>query len=200
MKIKLVAPILIALLLTSLVAVLVSYAPIVSAEGTVYIDSDYTFTSDIYEPIVVVGDNLVIDGAGHTLQGSGDCAGISLDGRHDVTIKNVRITGFFYAIVLQASEEIVLIQNVIEYNIGDVILGINNCYRCKVISNTLSNNQGHTLRLGGSSYNTIEGNDVSYNAHVGISLDSSSNNIIINNIVTHNINLGIYVILPAPTT
>jgi len=193
MKIKPIAPILIAVLLTNIVAVLASFTPSVSAEGAVYIDSDYTFASDIYEPIVVVGDNLVIDGAGHTLQGSGVGAGISLDGRKDVTIKNVRITGFFYAIVLQASEEILLIENTIEYNSGDVIIGIGDSHRSKVINNTLSNNQGHNIRLSGSSYNTIEGNDVSYNAHVGISIESSSNNIIIDNIVSHNDHLGIYV-------
>lgn len=95
MKTKATTSILITLLLTSIVAVLASFTPSVLAEGTVYIDSDYTFTSDIYEPIIVVGDNLVIDGAGYTLQGIGDDIGISLEDRYNVTIKNVRITGFF---------------------------------------------------------------------------------------------------------
>jgi parallel beta-helix repeat protein len=195
MKIKSIAPILIAVLLTSIVAVLVSFTPSVSAEGAVYINSNYTFVSDIYEPIVVIGDNLVIDGAGHTLQGSGDGIGILLNGRCNVIIKNVRITGFFHAIVLYASKEILLIENTIEDNWpGPEIIDIRDCHRCKVISNTFSNNQGFNIKLTGSSYNIIEGNDISSNEGVGIAIESSSNNnIIIDNIASQNTGNGIYV-------
>jgi len=45
----------------------------------------YTFTGDIYGLIVVEKDNIVINGAGYTLQGAGSGTGIDLSGRTDVT-------------------------------------------------------------------------------------------------------------------
>jgi len=36
-------------------------------EKTLYISSDYNFTGNIYEPIVVTADNIVIDGKGEPL-------------------------------------------------------------------------------------------------------------------------------------
>ena len=48
----------------------------------------YTFTDDIYDSIVVERDDIVVDGAGYTLEGTGSGNGISLNGRENVTIKN----------------------------------------------------------------------------------------------------------------
>jgi len=75
----------------------------VEASGTIYIRADgsidpstanittiddftYAFTDNIVnDEIVVQRDNIVIDGAGHTLQGTGSGAGIWLSGRSNVT-------------------------------------------------------------------------------------------------------------------
>ena len=66
---------------------------VVKAESTVYIRADgtvegtdkiqrdgniYTFTGDIFDSIVVEKDDVVIEGAGYTLQGNGSEAGIRL--------------------------------------------------------------------------------------------------------------------------
>jgi parallel beta-helix repeat protein len=78
-------------------------------EGTDKIQRDgnfYTFTGDISDSIVVERDNIVIDGAGYTLQGNGETGGIGIDLRNErhhypsrpkisnVTVKNLRIVNF----------------------------------------------------------------------------------------------------------
>ena len=77
-------------------------------EGTVKIQRNgdtYTFTDDIevyprIDPrkprgcLLVGKDNVVIDGAGHTLRGHGNPTGIYLRSMHNVTVKNLKIAGF----------------------------------------------------------------------------------------------------------
>ena len=77
-------------------------------EGTVKIKRNgdtYTFTDDIdvypcskpRKPrgcLLVGKDNVVIDGAGHTLRGHGNLAGIYLRSMYNITVKNLKITGF----------------------------------------------------------------------------------------------------------
>lgn len=71
---------------------------------TLYINSDYTFTSNIHEPIVVTAKNIVIDGNGYTLQGPGYGIGIHLNiyswwEPNNVIIKNVVIKNWTYGIL-----------------------------------------------------------------------------------------------------
>ena len=68
-----------------------------SVEGTDKIQRDgdvYTFTARIYDSIVVKRDNIVVDGGGYTLQGTGTGTGIDLSGRKNVTVKNFEINQF----------------------------------------------------------------------------------------------------------
>ena len=86
----------------------------VEAEGTIYIMADgriegtisiqtvdnvtYSFLEDINGSIVVERDYIVLDGAGHTLQGTGTGTGISLSGRTNVTVQKTQITAFEYGV------------------------------------------------------------------------------------------------------
>jgi parallel beta-helix repeat protein len=79
-----------------------------TVEGTVKIQRNgdtYTFTDDIdvypnrnrWKPngcLLVGKDNVIIDGAGHTLEGHGNPVGIYLRSMHNITVKNLKITGF----------------------------------------------------------------------------------------------------------
>ncbi len=58
----------------------------------------YTLTGDIHRTIVVLRDGIVLDGAGYTLQGSGGGAGVFLQERTGITIKNMKISNFEYGI------------------------------------------------------------------------------------------------------
>jgi len=65
----------------------------------------YTFLGDIYGRITVEKDNIVMDGAGYTLQGPGreslDVGGLSLEWRRNVAVKNLHITSCQAGIVSQ---------------------------------------------------------------------------------------------------
>jgi parallel beta-helix repeat protein len=68
-----------------------------TVEGTDLIQRSgnvYTLTGDIQRTIVVMRDDIVLDGAGYTLQGSGSGSGVFLQERNGVTIKNLRIKNF----------------------------------------------------------------------------------------------------------
>ena len=110
MKVKAVSGIMLTLLLIGMLTVAFNIQP-VKASGTIYISSDYTFTSNIYEPIVVTADNIIIDGAGYTLQGTGSGIGIDLAWRSNVTIKNTEIKSFEDGIKLYYSSNNTLRNN-----------------------------------------------------------------------------------------
>lgn len=95
----------------------------VKASGTIYIRADgsvdpptapiqrngdiYTLTSNITsaaDGIVIERNNMTLDGAGYTLQGTRewDYSGIYLSERSNVTIKNVKIKAFYYGILLRS--------------------------------------------------------------------------------------------------
>jgi parallel beta-helix repeat protein len=154
--------------------------------GTVYIRADgsidpptapmhrmgdvYTLTGDIISNnhgIVVERDNIVVDGAGYTVQGTGAMgwAGIYLNSRSNVTIKNTRITTFYLGIYLRDSSN-----NSVSGN------------------HIISNNQGISIDFSNS--NNISGNSITNN-NWGISLGASSNNDISVNIIINN-TVGIY--------
>jgi len=121
----------------------------------------YTLVSDFQQPIVIEKDNLVIEGAGHTLEaeyGVGD--GFHLSARHNITIQNMIVRGF-----------------------GDGVL-VHNCSDIKITSNAfIENNVG--ARLCGDSRNTNVSVNEAVSNRVGIYVVSSSSNIISNNHVTN---------------
>ena len=90
------------LLVTSVLTLVFNIQP-VRAQGTIYIRADgnidppdapissldnvtYTVTGNITDSIVVERDNIVINGAGYNMTGSGDGNGITLTDRTNVTV------------------------------------------------------------------------------------------------------------------
>lgn len=76
----------------------------------------YTLTGDIYnKTIVVERDDIVIDGNGYTIQGTDTylSKGLDLSNRRGVTVKNVRVGGFYYGISLDSSRQNTISGNII---------------------------------------------------------------------------------------
>jgi len=215
-------------LLLFLSITLVSFPQIemVKAEGTIYIRSDgsvegtdkiqqdgnvYTFTDDIFDPIVVQRDNIVVDGAGYLLQGVGGgmgihgITGVSIDDRSNVTVKNIQMKNFFYSIRLRNSSNNTIYGNKIienhfgidvsdsSFNIisGNTLTSNNasiNIYHSAynvVSGNTITNNNDYTISISGS-FNIISGNTLTSNNAFCIYLHGSSNNTIFGNNITNN--------------
>ena len=170
------------LLLVGTLALTFNIQP-VKTSGTIYIRADgsidpptanittadnvtYTFTGTINDFIVIERNNIVVDGAGYSVQGAGTGTGISLRSRSNVTLKNVEVTNFTYGIFLYDSS-------------SNTITG-----------NTASNNDFGILLYSFSSNNTLTGNNASNNFR-GISLYDSSSNTITGNTASNN-TYGIY--------
>ena len=134
----------------------------------------YTLTDNIVgdvpkysEAIVVQRDNIVVDGAGYSLQGleAWGSKGVALSGRSNVTIKNMKIKSFWAGVQLGSSD-------------------YNNIFGNKMITN------GYGITLYESSNNTISGNNITKNWWMSIGLERSSNNTISGNNITKNYNVG----------
>jgi parallel beta-helix repeat protein len=177
MKSKAVSGIMLSLLLVSM-STLAFNIQQVKASGTIYIRADgsvdpdtapiltvdgitYTFTDNIYDSIVVERDNIVVDGAGYTVQGTGSGKGIDLFYRSNVTIKNLEIKTFYDGIRLSLSS--------------------NN----KILGNNITNNGNDGIFFIHSSNNTIQGNNITNNDE-GIELVFSSNNTVSGNMMNGN--------------
>lgn len=92
----------------------------------------YTLSGDIFDEICVQRNNIIIDGAGHTIQADG--IGISLSNLNQVTIKNMNLINC--SIYLYLSSNITI-------------------YR-----NTIENSNGYGIVLDDSKYNIISENNV----------------------------------------
>ncbi len=181
--------------------------PSVAASSTIYIRSDgsidpstapifttdnvtYTFVGSINDSIVVERDDIVIDGAGYSVQGVRADNGIDLTGRTNVTVRNAQIRNFYWGISLSSCSRCTISENNITANVYD---GISLYYSNgnNINGNRITENQyGYNIQLYNSSNNNIDGNDMTNN-YYGIGLRYSSSNTISRNNVTENIYTGI---------
>jgi parallel beta-helix repeat protein len=212
------ASVLVLLLFSSVVLVSFSQIGLVKAESTIYIRSDgsvegtdkiqrdgnlYTFLGNIsidgsgIDGIIVEKDNIVIDGAGYTLQITGtmeSSRGLRLTDRANVTIKNLQILDFNYGIQLQRSSNNTILGNYI-YPIGILLRGAHN--NIIMENNLLGGDWGTGIMIdifnnaGNSSGNHILGNNIT-NQEVGINSLIGSANIISGNNITHCKTYGIF--------
>jgi len=210
---KVVSGIMLTLLLVGLFSLAINVEPAKSTwTGTVYIRADgsidppdapiitynnitYTLTDNITtsgDGIVVERDNIIINGAGYTVQGTGtqDSRGIDISGRINVTVKNTNIKKFDCGIVLILSSNNSIYGNSITANGVGIDLyyysGHNSIYR-----NNITNNSYYGIYLHYySGYNSIYGNSITAN-EAGIYFSRSSNNSIYGNNIRGNSD-GIY--------
>jgi parallel beta-helix repeat protein len=156
-----------------------------TVEGTDTIQRDgnvYTFTGNIYEPLVVERDNVVVDGAGYSIEGphtslaqSPEGIGILVESRSDVTISNMAIQHFLYGIC------------------------INSSFTIRITNDKITDN-GKAIYIKNTSDNIIRESQITNNIDVGIYVFESSDTNIINNIIENNINDGISLILSSDNT
>ena len=157
-------------------------------------DTQYRFTADVSLPIIVERDNIVIDGAGYTLQGSNvyGSRGIDLTDRNNVTVKNLTIKGFDYGIYLASASNIILSKN----NLTENYCGIWLTYSSNNIisANTITKNDGYGIWIKNSESNKIYENTITLHANYTIYIGSSKDNIINDNLLTNN-SLSIFLYL-----
>jgi parallel beta-helix repeat protein len=127
----------------------------------------YTFTGDIVGSIVIFRTDVVVDGAGYTLEGNGDRTGIWLQAKSNVEIKNLHIRKFTYGIELTYG------------------MSIDGCTNIKIVGNTITDNEYGIRFWIFSNKNSVLGNTIAYNTY-GVYIGYSPNNILRNNQMTQN--------------
>jgi parallel beta-helix repeat protein len=171
----------------------------------------YTFTGNIADhTLEIQRDNIVVDGAGYTLQGNTSGNGIKLTNRSGVTIKNLELKQFRTCINIISSSNIIITGNTITNNENAITLhsSMNNQIEGNKITGNhvailLYNASNHNSIIGNSmtdngngiwsefnpnpsNYNNIIGNNISENTKFGILLRSSSNDLVEGNNIENN--------------
>jgi len=172
----------------------------------------YTLTDNIYAGIfgiVIERNNIILDGAGYTVQGIGAVysKGIYLTSRSNVTIKNINVKGFHFGFVLISSSYSAILRNIIASNSYGIWLNSSSNYNtikenkitatvqtgislydssnCSIAENGITNNWGG-IGLYGSSKSSVVGNNITSNQWgIGFSVSSNNNTIFHNNFVNN---------------
>jgi len=192
---KLASGIMLTLLLTSMLMLGFNTQTAKADPGTIYIRADgsidpptapiltvdnvtYTLTGNITsdaDGIVIERDNIVVDGAGYTIQGTEalDSKGIDLSGRTNVTVRDTQTENFYDGIHLTSSSNNSMNGNNItnnSYGIVCIFMSSDN----NIGGNSITNNS-YGILLFRSSKNEISGNNIANN-DCGISFSYSSDN------------------------
>ena len=192
------------LLVTSVLA-LAFESRIGKAQGTVTINADgsitpstapistldnvtYALTGNISESVVVDRGNIVVDGAGHTIQGAGSGTGFYAESVNNVTIVNVTVADFSVGIWANTSSDDILSGNSVTGN-GEAGVYVETSSGDTLTANSVIGNY-EGIVLDSSSNNTVQANDVEENPLVGIFLYYSANNTLSANDVTYSNALG----------
>jgi parallel beta-helix repeat protein len=153
----------------------------------------YALTGDITNQTIMVNrSNIVIDGAGYSLQGWNDGYAYALENFdlqdvHDVTIKNFNISLSWQGIWIQNCSNIVIENNVLSnINTGIDANAANNTLVTGNSLNNLTTAIGYTSWYGfGPSVNNIISKNNITNAMEGIQLNFANSNTVTDNIIVN---------------
>ena len=176
----------------------------VKASGSIYIREDgnvdpptapiqrigdfYMLTDNIYNKSIVVQKNdIVVDGNGYMIQGSGrpgNNIGIKLSIRRNATITGTAISNFVYGILVHNSFNCTFVNNVLTHNTYGIRLYESSYYNVLTNNTAMYNLDGILLEF--SRDNTLLNNKAINNSHLGILLDGGTRNTLRNNVMVGN--------------
>ncbi len=134
----------------------------------------YTLTADITDSIIIERNNIIFDGAAHTVMGDGSGYGLKLTGVSNVAVKNTNIQNFESGIYIESATAAVIAMNNITLNSND---GIKLLYvsNTAITGNRITWNGYDGVEMYSSSQNNITGNSIVSNSYFGIEVYDSSN-------------------------
>ena len=168
----------------------------IQADGTIFPSTapissfdnmTYTQIGDIYEEMQIDRENVVFNGEGYVIQGSGTGIGIHVFNRNNVTIRDVQVQSFQYGIYLDASSGSAVTNNRVTNNVQGI--NIDTCENNTVTENYVRNSQ--TQSIAGiwffySQSSNITNNTIVDSPGTGTYLRSSSNITVNNNTLINN--------------
>ena len=142
--------------------------------------------------LVVERDNIVVDGAGYTIQGSGydSCTwwsgtGVDLDGRENVTVKNLEIWGFLYGVYVRNGSNCAIYCSRVISNFWGI--GIVESSNTTICGNNVTANDWGIILFNCSKSNMVFDNYLAENWE-NIYLHKSSDQILSGNMINNNNN------------
>lgn len=144
----------------------------------------YTLTGDIGGSLKVLKDNIIIDGAGHSIFGNGsimDGGDIILDNRDHVTVMNTLFSGFFGTAIHLGSMDVTEPDNTV---------GSSNCI---ITNNTITGGSpGYCFSIWvEGTNNSITNNHIIGNEGMGVVIERGTQHTIADNLIENN---GMYAI------
>lgn len=148
----------------------------------------YGFKGNLNGPLVVNRDNIMIDGAGYSLQGNGTAGelfirasqmGINLTDRTNVTIRKLQIYSYNYGIYLDNSTNATISGNNInqnEYGLFEITSAF-----ASISGNNITQNNYGIFVTASSLNNKISSNNIGASRSFGITLNQSAGNVIFSN-------------------
>jgi len=127
-------------------------------------DAYYEFTSNIIGSIVIFCDDITINGNGYSLNGNGYSTGFFLEGRRNVTIKNVTISNFEHGIIYSYYREMYIASP--DYSADS------DCKNNALIANSIIDNKWGVYCYFAQNI-TFSENVISNNSEIGISIFDS---------------------------
>lgn len=122
----------------------------------------YTFTYNINATLSVLRDNIIVDGAGYTLQSvpSGTLSGVYMNERNNVTITNLRIFDFQYPLSIGSSSHNTFANNDIRCSSGAGFI-LFNSHRNIICGNNITGSLFAFMFADGATENRIFNNTIS---------------------------------------
>ena len=168
-------------------------APIITNDNVTY-----TLTGDITsdaDGIVILKDDILLDGAGYTVKGSdlGPYMAVKMDGRTNVTIRNMKITESWFGIhlsdwLVDSSGNAIFGNTITSTQYGIVVGGSSN-----QMSENLITNSSNGIYVSGYS-NYIVGNNVTANSvGIWVAWDATGNAVTGNNITNNGFGVRVYI-------
>ena len=184
-------------------------APISSVDNITY-----TLSSNIYSSLIVNRSNVIIEGAGYTIEGNGSGNGINLLNVNCVTIKRINVKGFYHGIYLESVRYSLIWRNNLTANSYDGIrltkstrnvislndvtgnnqdgIKLSSSHSNTVSENNIANNNDDGIQLYYSSHNTVYGNNITSSGKAGVHINFSEENNVYENNIAHNVRYGVF--------
>jgi len=159
-----------------------SDAPVVTSDNVTY-----TLQSSVNASVIIERSNIILNGQGHEIRGSGilNATGIDITDRTNVTVKNVQVTRFTYGINLLRSSDCVVKQNNVTNN--DNGIKLSSSYGNMITENKVNGSDNGIIMNLVSNFNSVTGNLIMNNTYaVRLEFGPNQNNSFLTNTVAKN--------------